>query len=127
MNERFQDFSEQSLIHAIEENEIAFLFALGRLGGGEERNVPGIHWVIGGAPISYHNCVVRAALTAETVDEAIIASKERLREHNVAGSWHVGPSMHPADLGERLLAHGFTYGGGEQGMGADLLGLPGRS
>lgn len=123
MNQPLHDLSESSLIGAIEENTRAFLLALGRLGGGEERDEPGIHWIIGGSPLAYHNCVVRAALTTETVDEAIGASRECLRRHQVAGSWHVGPSMTPAHLGERLLAHGFTAAGSEPGMAADLTSL----
>lgn len=124
MSQRFQDLSASSLAHAIEANTGEFLLALGRFGGGEERNEPAIQWSIGGAPIAYHNCVVHAHLTAERVDEAIIASIQRLQAHNVPGSWHVGPSMRPLDLGERLLAHGFTDGGEEPGMAADLLHLP---
>jgi GNAT superfamily N-acetyltransferase len=93
------------------------------LGGGEERDDPDIQWIIGGSPLAYHNCVVRATLTAETIDKAIVASIECLRRHTVAGSWHVGPSMRPAHLGERLLVHGFTHAGSEPGMAADLLNL----
>jgi hypothetical protein len=57
------DFSAKSLVHAIEANTIEFLLALGRAAGAEERNEPQIQWVIGGSPIDYHNCVVRADLS----------------------------------------------------------------
>jgi len=46
-----------------------------------------------------------------------------MRAHGVPGSWHVGPSMRPADLGERLLARGFEYGGDDIGMAVDLSAL----
>src|SRR3712207_1615868 len=82
----------------------------GDVGGGEERDEPEIHWIIGGSPIAYHNCVVRADLAENAVDEAIAASVAAFRRHGVAGSWHVGPSMRPATVCERLLAHGFTPG-----------------
>ncbi|GCE15617.1 GNAT family N-acetyltransferase [Tengunoibacter tsumagoiensis] len=124
MNQRLQDLSEPSIMNAIEANVREFLLTLGRLGGGEERDEPAIQWIIGGAPISYHNCVVRATLTAETVDEAILASVQCFQAHKVPGSWHVGPSMRPAHLGERLVAHGFTPGGSELGMAVDLQTIP---
>lgn len=126
MNQQLQNFSEQSIIEAIEANSREFLLALGRLGGGDERDDPALQRIIGGAPISYHNCVVSATLEAEAVDAAILASVQCLQAHNVAGSWHVGPSMRPPSLGERLLAHGFTQSGSEPGMAADLLTLPER-
>lgn len=108
---------------AIEENEAEFLLALGRAGGGEERRDEHIHWIIGGSPIAYHNCVVRADLAPDQADAAIVASRELLRDKGVPGSWHVGPSMRPSDLGERLRAHGFE-GGSEPGMTAVLDAVP---
>ena len=50
-------------------------------------------------------------------------SLERFREHGAPGSWHVGPSMRPKDLGEHLLAHGFSRGGDDIGMAVNLSAL----
>jgi GNAT superfamily N-acetyltransferase len=112
-----------ALIHAIEENTAAFLLALGRAGGGEERDDSEITWTIGGSPLSYHNAVVHANLTPETADAAILASRERMTTRGVPGSWHVGPSMRPDDLRQRLISAGFTYAGDEPGMAVDLHAL----
>jgi ribosomal protein S18 acetylase RimI-like enzyme len=99
---------------AIEENGAEFLMALGRAAGAEERDDGRVRWVIGNSPIDYHNCVVCADLTREEADGEI----------EVPGSWHVGPSMRPPDLGGRLIAHGFEYGGDDIGMGVDFSELP---
>jgi GNAT superfamily N-acetyltransferase len=117
------DMNPDALIHAIEENTAAFLLALGRAGGGEERDDSEITWTIGGSPLSYHNAVVRANLTPQTADAAILASRERMSTHDVPGSWHIGPFMRPDDLGQRLIAAGFTFAGDEPGMAADLHAL----
>src|SRR5438445_13791889 len=61
------DTSPTALAHAIEENGAEFLLALGRAGGGEERADSLVHWSIGGSPIDYHNAVVRAQLTGQSV------------------------------------------------------------
>jgi hypothetical protein len=111
-------------IRAIEENGEEFLVALGRAAGAQERDDPEIRWVIGDIPIDYHNCVVHADLSPEEADAVILESLERFRAHGAPGSWHVGPSMRPADIGERLLAHGFEYGGDDIGMAVDLWALP---
>jgi len=104
-------------------NHEAFLLAMGRGSGRfEERDESRIHWVIGGAPVGYHNAVVRADLAPDEVDTEIEASIEAMRRHGVAGSWHVGPSMRPADLPERLAARGFEEDA-EPGMAADLTSL----
>jgi GNAT superfamily N-acetyltransferase len=108
------------VIEAIEHNSAEFLLALGRAGDGEERNTPEIHWIIGGSPIDYHNCVVRATLTPDTADSAIKEMIERLSLYTVPGTWHLSPSMRPANLKARLVAHGFTSGGVDKGMAADL-------
>jgi GNAT superfamily N-acetyltransferase len=109
---------------AIEENGAEFLILLGRAAGAEVRDDGRVLWAIGNSPIDYHNCVVEADLTPEEADKEIEASLERMRAHGVPGSWHVGPSMRPSDLGERLLAHGFEYGGDDIGMSVDLSTLP---
>lgn len=83
----------------------------------------GIQWIIGQSPIDYHNAVVRANLPPDQADAAILASIERFRTYQVPGTWHVGPSMTPADLGARLVAHGFVDAGAEPGMAVDLHAL----
>ena len=109
---------------AIEENGAEFLMALGRAAAAEERNDGRVRWAIGNSPIDYHNCVVYADLAQEEADGEIEASLRRMRAHGVPGSWHVGPSMRPPDLGARLIAHGFEYGGDDIGMAVDLSELP---
>ena len=123
MEKHTAGFPVDSLIRAIESNGEEFLVALGRAAGAEERNEPEVRWVIGEIPVDYHNCVVRADLSPEEADGAILESLERFRSHATPGSWHVGPSMRPADIGERLLAHGFSYRGDDIGMAADLSAL----
>jgi GNAT superfamily N-acetyltransferase len=67
--------------------------------------------------------VVEADLAPAEVDEVIAVSIQRMRDHGVPGTWHVGPSMRPTDLAERLLRAGLTLGGSEPGMAADLHAL----
>ncbi len=109
---------------AIEENGAEFLMLLGRTAGAEARDDRRVRWVIGNSPIDYFNCVVAADLSREEADAEIETSLQRMRAHDVPGSWHVGPSMRPSDLGERLVAQGFVYGGDDIGMAVDLSALP---
>jgi hypothetical protein len=109
---------------ATEGNGAEFLMEIGRAAGAEVRDDGRVRWAIGNSPINYFNCVAYADLTGEEADREITASIERLRAHDVPGSWHVGPSMRPPDLGTRLLAHGFEYGGDDIGMAIDLSALP---
>jgi GNAT superfamily N-acetyltransferase len=104
----------------IEANDAEFLMALGRAGGGEVRDDARLRWVIGGSPVDYHNCVVHADLEPAGVDGAIAEALERFGTYAIPGTWHVGPSSRPADLGARLKAHGFTGGWADVGMAADL-------
>ncbi|HEX2742617.1 MAG TPA: GNAT family N-acetyltransferase [Rubrobacter sp.] len=118
------DSSTTVMARAIEENGAEFLMSLGRAAGAEIRDDERLRWAIGNSPIDYHNCVVHAYLTPEEADEEIEVSVERMRAHGVPGSWHVGPSMRPPDLGKRLVARGFEYGGDDIGMAVDLSMLP---
>ncbi len=109
---------------AVETNTAEFYLSLGRAAGAEERDDAEIHWVIDSSPIPAHNCVVRADLPEHAVDAAIAASRVRMAAQEVAGAWHVGPSMRPATIGERLQAQGFTYRGDQIGMAVDLHQIP---
>jgi len=115
-----------NLADGIEANGAEFLLAMGRAGGGVERNDERLAWTVGGSPIDYHNCVVRADLPEDAADESIASFVRELDAHGVAGSWHVGPSMRPADLGRRLLRHGFELAEDEIGMAIDLSAMPHR-
>lgn len=115
--------SEDDVIAAIERNGAEFLLAVGRAGGGAE-HADAVHWIIGGSPIDYNNAIVAADLETGAADAAIIASREEMRVRGVPGTWHVGPSMTPPHLRERLLAHGFTHAGDDVGMAMELTALP---
>jgi ribosomal protein S18 acetylase RimI-like enzyme len=108
------------MVNALEENGAEFLLEMGRAGGGEEHTHDDIQWIVGGSPLDYHNAVVRASLSEGTSDQKIEAFQAALAHYNVPGSWHLGPSMRPATLGERLVVHGFRHDGDEVGMGLDL-------
>jgi GNAT superfamily N-acetyltransferase len=114
------NFSDAALAAAIEANGAEFLLAMGRAGGGEERDDGQLRWTIGGSPIDYHNAVVGARLDAGNADAAIAAAIAHMRARGVRGSWHLGPGMTPADLGQRLVDQGFSYAGDDIGMAADL-------
>ena len=128
--------ADASLVQAIEANAAEFLLAMGRAGGGEERDDARVHWTIGSGrkagglrcPIAYHNAVVRADLRPEDAGGEIERFLACLRSAGVPGSWHVGPSMRPLDLRARLVARGFSGNPrpqtGEPGMAAGLAALP---
>jgi GNAT superfamily N-acetyltransferase len=113
------DIAPAEIAAAIEANTSQFLMELGEAGGGETRDDT-VRWTIGGSPIDYHNAIVAAALSPQEADAAIAASIERLKARGVPGSWHVGPSMTPPDIGRRLLRAGFSYAGDDVGMAAAL-------
>ena len=114
------DTGRVELIRAIEENAAELLLRMGAAGGGEQRADAKVGWTIGGSPIDYHNAVVAADLSDAEADQIIAESIKRFEANGVPGTWHVGPSMRPPDLGDRLLAAGFTHGGSEPGMAVDL-------
>lgn len=109
------------LADLIEDNVSAFLLQLGAAGGGETRDDDVVTWTMGGSPIGYHNAVVRCAARDTAGARSIVdESRATLERHGVPGSWHLTPSMTPADLPELLVAAGFEDGGEEPAMAADL-------
>ncbi|PZF81501.1 GNAT family N-acetyltransferase [Jiangella anatolica] len=111
---------EVAPVRAIENNAAELLLAMGAAGGGQQRDDDRVRWTVGGSPLDYHNAVVAADLAAADADHAISEFQRLLTERGVPGSWHVGPSMRPIDLGRRLLDAGFVRGGSEPGMAVHL-------
>jgi ribosomal protein S18 acetylase RimI-like enzyme len=113
-------------IQAIEHNTAELLLRMGSTGGGARRDDAKARWTIGGSPIDYHNAVVAADLTAGAAEAVIAESVELMKARGVPGTWHVGPSMRPSDLGERLLAAGLTDEGREPAMAVEIAQVTGR-
>ena len=93
--------------------------------GSEVRDDGRVRWAIGGSPIDYFNCVAYVDLTRGSGGPEIDSHPSN----------ECGPTVSPApgtsgprcvrhDLGARLLAHGFEYGGDDIGMAVELSALP---
>lgn len=122
--ERDQLYSPEAMQYAIEANGAAFLFAMGQAGGGDQYSDHSITWTLGGSPIDYHNAVVAADLSQEELDSVIAQVEARLNAARLPGTWHLGPSMRPANLAERLLERGWQHNGFDLGMAMRLDRLP---
>lgn len=114
---------DAELVRAIEGNAAELLLAMGAAGGGRQRSADGVRWTIGGSPLDYHNAVVACSVDDDSADRVVAESLQELKDSGVPGSWHVGPSMRPPDLGDRLSAAGFRHGGAEPGMALRLTEL----
>jgi len=119
-----QDLSPSALIRAIEANQFEFSKDLGRSPQVEMHEDPDIVWFVTGRPFPRFNRVLRAHFESEGVDARIEAALAPFRSRNVPMVWHTGPTTRPADLGDRLLAHGLKRTGDEPGMALDLWTLP---
>ncbi len=61
-----------------------------------------------------------ARLKAENADSLIESIVGKARTKNVPLRWYIGKDTQPADLGEHLIAHGFTTDGPAPMMAIDL-------
>lgn len=109
---------------AIEANINAYLLSFAALPGATvHRGERGV-WLDSGLNSATYNCVVSTHLGPNSADAYIAAITAHFRQDARTASWHIGPGSSPADLGERLLAHGWTFDYGEPGMAIDLAVLP---
>lgn len=117
------------LAAAIEANEVAFARTLAaRTLDAEWRDETAdgrsIFWALTDAhEVGVHD-VLRTRLDAAAVNPAIAEVLGRFQARGVPCTWWVFPSTRPLDLGDTLIAVGFTYRGEGPGMGRDLRDLP---
>lgn len=119
-----QEVSEKSLLAASVEHLVAYVLHCGRAPGGEVHETPELVWAICGVHSSWMNGVVRTHLPPEAnVDTAIHFVLERAKERGLPFGWFIPPDSHPANLGERLEAHGMKFEDHEPAMTVPLDGL----
>lgn len=94
---------------------VACLWELAELSGATRTREGGVYRIDSEAALSSRNGVLYSSL-GDDVDERITAVTEHFAARSVSFRWHVGPACRPGDLGERLLARGFTHGDTLAGM-----------
>ena len=115
--------SRSALAQAVEANLTAFHVALSEwpemsLHRGGDRI-----WTVSQRRFSLCNVLLEAHLDPTDVDAQITRALASYVALNVNVMWKLGPSTFPADLGDRLLKHGFLVRPTLRGMALDLASL----
>lgn len=129
INPQYDGLASAELARLAEANLYAFMLALSRNAGAEAVSTPEGAWYSDPALISpMFNGVAGANASAERADDLINAAEAYFAaRRRPLAFWWVGPSSRPADLGARLLAHGWQpFEVDAPSMAADLHGLPER-
>ncbi len=119
-----QDLSPTAVIPAIEANLVASWRLFSRLPGAELHDSPDLLWIATAIPFAPFNGVLRTRLLPEVVDSTITATLQHFTRRHVPMLWLVTPSTRPAELGQRLVAHGLVQVVDDPGMALDLHALP---
>ncbi len=106
------------LLEAI--NMIEMLSYLGTSPLAERHVTDEIEWVITGVWDNTFNGVVRAQLSEAHADQVIDEVARRFRERDVPHLWFLNVDSRPANLEQRLLAHGWVRLREGVGMAVDL-------
>jgi GNAT superfamily N-acetyltransferase len=78
---------------------------------------------VSGIPFPLCNGVLRVNFSPEEADRKITETLDYFKSRQLPMTWFVFPSSQPADLGERLVAHGLTPFEKDTGMEFDLTTL----
>lgn len=119
-----EDFSAPTLAAAIRDLMVEGYEYLGRSPAAACYDSADLKWVLTGVSTCGLNVVLKTRFSPNDADariKAIIADFETREVGEF--SWWNDPDAQPADLGERLVAHGFVYPEGMPGMAVDLATL----
>src|SRR5579859_539221 len=117
------DLSAPGLLVAADENEAAYWLRRAYLAGWEMCDEGDLTWYRSGRYRLLANGIVQARLEPEIANARIAAALAHFTAHNLPVAWFVGPAHRPANLGERLEAHGLRCLGREPGMAVGLHAL----
>jgi GNAT superfamily N-acetyltransferase len=118
-----RDLSPPALAAVIEANHWEFYAFLSRSPHGKSREDAAVKWVMTGIPHPMFNGVFGAQLSADDVGAAIEETMAPFKARHAPMCWWTGPSTRPADLGERLVAHGLRRAEDLPGMAVELSAL----
>jgi GNAT superfamily N-acetyltransferase len=120
MTDILNDFSEQALIKAIENNDYALTPFSHNWERAEVYSGTDMCWCLTDISFPMCNAAFHIRLKPEQVDAAIESFKAKANRKKVPVQWYIGHDTQPANLGDKLAAHGFTTYGGGAGMAIDL-------
>jgi GNAT superfamily N-acetyltransferase len=123
MDDFLTDLSPATLTKAVTENCYSFSpfshnWKEAEIYAGED-----VNWVVTDLAFPPTNCAFHTKLKPENVDSAIEKFLAKGKKRNVPLQWYIGPDTQPANIGERLAAHGFTTRGDGAGMAIDLMAM----
>jgi ribosomal protein S18 acetylase RimI-like enzyme len=108
---------------AIERDFVAAWWLLAEAVDLERTDDVSLRWFHSGLADPHLNPVLTTRLDADDADEVIGATLARLRERGAPFLWWVMPSAAPADLADRLVAHGLVSDGAWPGFAAEVRDL----
>jgi len=123
MNKHNETIDQQLWPQLEDENWIELLAYLGTSPLAESSFADDLAWVITGVRDNTYNGVLHTQLANADVDRAIAEMLERFRACKVPHLWYIDSGDQPADLAQRLEAHGCKPLDAGVGMAADLLAL----
>ena len=106
-----------------DENWVEFLAYLGTSPLAECSFADDLTWVLTSVQDNTYNGVLHTQLADTDVDHAIVEVLERFQARKVPHLWYIHSEDQPADLAQRLEAHGCQQLDAGVGMAADLLAL----
>jgi len=121
MSEILTDYSPAAIATAIVDNHWQFYNIYARQPEVAAYEHGGLAWISSAIPVTYLNQVMRTNLADDEVEAQIAAMLDYYRSRGASQFvWRTWPDTQPANLGERLLAHGFTARNIVPNMAADL-------
>jgi GNAT superfamily N-acetyltransferase len=115
-----ENFSADSIINAMEVNLQEAWTHFGRWIGANLHDEPEMTWFDSDYPFQLANGIVRAQFSPDSQAQKLDERIQQLSAEHVAMACMIGPSTRPADLGERLQAHGWILDDAAPGMAIDL-------
>jgi ribosomal protein S18 acetylase RimI-like enzyme len=122
MSEMLQQATKVALTAAIETNLYALLALWQRPGLASMalHDEADVMWLRSDRPHPMFNIVLGARFSAGSASDRIEATLDHFRPEGIPFSWWIGPLSEPADLDQKLEAHGLAHVTNNAGMAADL-------